>query len=81
MESDNGDGGDLDLQMKTSKKPSERIPNITMVALKKSEPREELGILIAQKQSPMRGYVVAHIVPGTLAYRLVININITKLLN
>lgn len=69
MESDNGDGGDLDLQMKTSKKPSERIPNITMVALKKSEPREELGILIAQKQSPMRGYVVAHIVPGTLAYR------------
>lgn len=40
---------------------------VIVIKLKKKTPEDELGIFITKKSNPDRGYVVAHLVPGTLA--------------
>lgn len=54
-------------------KMASKKSNIILVRLVKKTPLEELGIFIARK-SQQSGYVVAHIVPGGVAERLVCTI-------
>lgn len=53
------------LPLKVSSKNSE----VLLLKLRKKTLDEELGIFITKKENPHRGYIVIHLLPGTIAQR------------